>query len=90
MALGIIERISSTFFHFAWGYLCIMSAYFNKKQYLLLALPMGFVDFLVPFAQSFTLIGFEAVVFALSLISIIVAWFATKELRKNPENRSSP
>ncbi|MGD0330629.1 MAG: YhfC family glutamic-type intramembrane protease [Nitrososphaeria archaeon] len=90
MALGVVERISSTFFHFAWGYLCIMSAYVNKKRYLLLALPMGFVDFLVPFAQSFTLLGFEALVFALSLISVIVAWFTTRELRKNPENRSSP
>ena len=88
MALGVVERISSTFSHFGWGYLCIMSAYFNKKQYLLLALPMGFVDFLVPFAQSFTILGFETVVFALSLISVIVVWFATGVVRKNPENRS--
>jgi uncharacterized membrane protein YhfC len=83
VAAGTIERISSILIHFAWGYLCVMAAFFNKKRYLLLALPMGFVDFLFPFAPNLGLIGFEALVFVLSAASLAIAWYATREVRKN-------
>jgi hypothetical protein len=31
VAIGTVERISSILFHFAWGYLCVMAAVYNKK-----------------------------------------------------------
>jgi hypothetical protein len=83
VALGIVERISSILIHLAWGYLCFMAAYSHKKRLFLIALPMGFVDFLVPFAQSWGIVFFEGVVFALSVLSLIVAWYVTRDLRKN-------
>ena len=61
VAVGIWERISSIMIHFAWGYLCIMAAVYNKKRLFLIALPMGLVDFLVPFATAGNLILFEGV-----------------------------
>ena len=43
---------------------------------------MGLVDFLVPFAKN-NVILFEAAVFALAVLSVFVAWYATKDLRKD-------
>lgn len=88
VALGTVERISSILIHFSWGYLCFMAAYFNKKRLFLIALPMGFIDFLVPFAQSWGIPIFETIVFTLSVISVIIAWYATKQLRQTSENQS--
>lgn len=82
VALGILERVSSIIIHFAWGYLCVMSVVRHKKRLLLLALPMGFIDFLVPFAQNAPII-FEIVFFGLSLLSLFVAIRATKMATKN-------
>ena len=86
VALGVGERVSSIMIHVAWGYLCVMAAVYRKKWLFLIALPMGFVDFLVPFAQN-SLVAFEAVVFVLALISVAVAWFATRTVRKSVENQ---
>ncbi len=86
VALGTVERVSSIMIHFAWGYLCIMAAVYRKKWLFLIALPMGFVDFLVPFAQN-SLVVFEAVVFALAVVSVAVAWYATRQVRKNIKNQ---
>jgi len=77
VALGTLERVSSIMIHFSWGYLCLMAAVFHKKRLFLIALPMGFVDFLVPFASIMGIGVFEAVIFALSVISVFVAWYAT-------------
>jgi hypothetical protein len=82
VALGILERVSSIIIHFAWGYLCVMSVVSHKKRLLLLALPMGFIDFLVPFAQNEPVL-FEIVFFGLSLISLFVALKTTKMPTKN-------
>jgi hypothetical protein len=82
VAIGTIERISSIMFHFAWGYLCVMAAVYSKKRLFLIALPMGFVDFLVPFAAQGNIILFEGVVFALAVLSVFVAWYATKQVIK--------
>ena len=68
--------------HFSWGYLVLLSAYCHKKRYLLIALPMGLVDALVPFAKVLTLPGFEALVFAISLLALYVALASTKKLKK--------
>lgn len=78
VALGTLERVSSIMAHFAWGYLCFMAVILHKKRLFLVALPMGFVDFLVPYASVIGLVAFEAVVFALSVISLLVAWYAVK------------
>ena len=74
--------------HIAWGYLCVMAVY-RKKKLFLIALPMGFVDFLVPFASG-SLILFEVVVFALAVLSVFVAWYATKRVAQQIVNQSPP
>lgn len=87
VAIGTVERISSIMFHFAWGYLCVMAAVYRKKWLFLIALPMGFVDFLVPFAAPGNIILFEGVVFALASLSVFVAWYATKKVLISAENK---
>jgi hypothetical protein len=89
VAYGTVERISSILFHSAWGYLCVMAAYLHKKRLFLIALPMGFVDFLVPFAQNLGIPIFEAIVFALSVLSVLAAWYAVKHVNKNLENQTA-
>jgi hypothetical protein len=79
VGIGIFERISSMLIHVAWGYLCLMAVLYKKKLLFLIALPMGFIDFLVPFAQNNVLL-FEIVIFVLSVISVFVALFATKRV----------
>ena len=82
VALGVVERTSSIIIHLAWGYLCFMAAFYHRRRLFLIALPMGFIDFLVPFAQNAVVI-FEAAIFVLSTISILTAWYITKDLREN-------
>lgn len=89
IALGVVERVSSILLHFSWGYLCVVAAYFHKKRYFALALPMGFVDFLVPFVHSLGLIVFEALIFALSVAFAAVALGTTRKLRENLSKRKS-
>lgn len=81
VGLGILERISSTLIHVAWGYLCFMATLYHKRKLFLIALPMGLIDFLVPFAQI-DVILFEATVFGLASLSVFVAWYVTRDLRK--------
>jgi hypothetical protein len=87
VGLGTLERISSIMIHFAWGYLCVMAAVYRKKRLFLIALPMGFIDFLVPFAQD-NVVLFEIAIFGISILSLAVAWFATK-LIKNDNNQTA-
>lgn len=85
-ALGILERISSLLVHFSWGYLCILSAYLRKRNYLLLAFPMGLIDALVPFASQVPLWVFEASLFLISLGILTLTWKVTeKERRGHPK-----
>ncbi len=81
VGLGTLERFSSLLFHFSWGYLCVVAAVTRKKQYFYLALPMGLIDALVPFAGTIGLIKFELLIFALGVIAVAVAMLATKKLR---------
>ena len=83
VALGVVERTSSILIHLAWGYLCFMAAYYHRRRLFLIALPMGFIDFLVPFAQN-AIVIFEAMVFALAVISMLIAWYVTRTIRENP------
>jgi hypothetical protein len=89
IALGTLERISSIFVHFAWGYLCVMAVVLKKKKLFLIALPMGLVDFLVPFADAMGIIVFEAVVITLAVISVAVAWYATKRVTIDENNKQN-
>lgn len=86
VAVGVLERVSSIMFHVAWGYLCFMAAVYHKKRLFLIALPMGFIDFLVPFA-SLSVAVFEAAVFGLSVLSVAVAWYAVRRVRKSSEEK---
>jgi hypothetical protein len=81
VAVGTVERMSSLMIHVAWGYLCFMAVIYNKKRLFLVALPMGLVDFLVPFASESPIL-FEVTVLALAFISVFVAWFAVKWVKK--------
>ena len=67
IAWGVLERVTSMLFHFSWGYLCVLAACFHRRRYLMLALPMGLVDFFVPFVGSLTLPVFESFLFVLGL-----------------------
>jgi hypothetical protein len=87
VALGTVERVSSIMIHFAWGYLCFMAVILRKRRLFFIALPMGFVDFLVPFASSVGIVVFEAVVFALAVVSVFVAWYAVKHAARSTESR---
>jgi len=75
---GLLERVSSFMAHLSWGYLCVKSAIQRKKEYLFLALPMGLIDFLVPFLQILTLPLFEIVVFMVAAICVFVSVYATR------------
>jgi hypothetical protein len=78
----LVERVTSLLFHLSWGFLCLLAACVHDRRYFLLALPMGLVDFLVPFAGSLGALAFELLIFALGLFSLGLAWFATKGLRQ--------
>jgi len=69
---SLLERISSLMVHLSWGYLCVRAASTDKNRYLLVALPMGMVDFLVPFAQIMTVPIFEIVIFTLAALCILI------------------
>jgi hypothetical protein len=84
VGIGVWERISSLLVHVAWGYLCVMAVIYRKKVLFAIALPMGLIDFLVPFASANVLL-FEAVVFALAVVCVFVAWYAPKKLIKTVE-----
>jgi hypothetical protein len=87
VALGVVERTSSILIHVAWGYLCFMAALYHRKRLLFIALPMGFIDFFVPFAQNEVVI-FESGIFTISVISVLLAWYVTKDLRNRSENKN--
>ena len=86
--LGILERVSSIMIHFAWGYLVLVAAYLRKNKYLLMALPMGLVDFLVPYASYIPLWAFEGIVFAIALAALIVALKVRKNLMQGSNKKN--
>ena len=79
VALGTLERGSSVLAHFSWGILVVVAAASGRSRYLLAALPMGLIDFLVPFAPLMSLAQFEGIVFALSLLCLVVTYLLTRE-----------
>jgi len=75
---GVLERISSLMAHLSWGYLCLRSAVSHRKEYVLLALPMGMIDFTVPFAGTMPLSLFEILVFMLAAFCVLAAVYVTR------------
>ncbi len=80
--LGTLERVSSMLAHVAWGVLCVYSVVSGKKRYFAYALPMGLLDALVPFA-NLDLGLFEAGIFVLSVIFVLVAWKVGASVRSD-------
>lgn len=78
---GILERVSSIIMHYSWGLLCVVAAVYKKRRYLFIALPMGLVDFLVPFSSSMPLYIFESLVFLIAVISLAAARLSTRNLK---------
>jgi hypothetical protein len=82
VAWGTLERISSLLAHFSWGYLTVLAATLRKWRYFLIALPMGLLDALVPFANAMPLPVFESLIFAITLGFLLVSLAATWRIRK--------
>jgi hypothetical protein len=78
MSWGLLERVSSLMVHLSFGYLCVKSAATQKKAYLLLALPMGLIDFVVPFVRVMTVSIFEIVVFMLAAFCVLATVIAAR------------
>lgn len=76
IALATLERVSSLLAHLAWGYLCVLAAFFKRPKYFYIALPMGMVDFLVPFAPDVPTWVFEVVLFVISVGLLSIALLA--------------
>jgi hypothetical protein len=79
---AILERVSSLLLHISWGYLTLMAAYMHKRSYLLAAMPMGFIDFIVPFNALLTLPILEAIVFAIAVGCLIFTIWLTQDERR--------
>jgi len=84
IGFGILERISSILAHYSWGYLCVLAAVFKRNSYFAIALPMGFIDFFLPFVGVLGVPLFETIVFLFSLASLLIAISIGKNLPKLP------
>jgi hypothetical protein len=88
IAWGTLERISSLLAHFSWGYLTVLAATFRKWRYFVIALPMGLLDALVPFARAMSLSVFESLIFAITLgflfVSLAVTWRIREQIKWTP------
>jgi hypothetical protein len=88
---AILERVSSLLVHFSWGYLCVLAAVFKKRAFLLVALPMGLVDFFAPFEGSLGAGAFEGIVFAIALVCVTGSLTLTRgELLGESKDSPSP
>jgi len=83
VAYGILERVSSLLVHVSWGILVVLAACLHKRGFLLLALPMGMIDFFVPFANNENLALFELSLFAISLACLGVTLYVSKKRRQS-------
>ena len=82
IGFSLLERVTSLLFHFSWGYLCLLGAALHKRRYFLFALPMGLLDFFVPFAGYLGVPIFELLIYVLGLCNLGVTLFITKRLRE--------
>jgi uncharacterized membrane protein YhfC len=84
LAYGLLERVSSLILHFAWGLLCLVSAVTRKRLYFIMALPMGLVDFLVPFSKILTIPVFETGIFILAVLALQLSLYVSRGVRQVP------
>ena len=82
IGFSILERVTSLLFHFCWGYLCLLSASKHNRRYFLAALPMGLLDFFVPYANYLGIPIFELIIYVLGLSTLGVTLFITKKTRR--------
>jgi len=82
IGFSILERVTSLLFHFCWGYLCLLSALTHKRFYFLAALPMGLLDFFIPYANYLGIPIFELFIYTLGLVTLGVTLFITKGARR--------
>ena len=77
-----LERVSSLLVHSAWGILCVAAAVYKKKLYLAIALPLGLVDFFVPFSGLLGIGVFELIFFVVSGAALAMALRITAQARR--------
>ena len=82
IGFSILERVTSLLFHSCWGYLCLLSASKHRIRYFLVALPMGLLDFFVPYANYLSIPIFESFIYVLGLCALGVTLFITKKPRR--------
>ena len=82
IGFSLLERVTSSMFHFSWGYLCLLAAFLHKRRYVLIALPMGFLDFFVPFANYLGIPIFELFIYVLGLCNLGFTLFITRRLHQ--------
>ncbi len=80
---SVLERISSLMVHFAWGFLVVTSVSLGRKRYLACAIPMGFVDSVVPFAGKLGLPLTEAIFFLIGIAALALALLVRKRVSNN-------
>jgi uncharacterized membrane protein YhfC len=78
IGFAILERVSSLLAHFSWGYLVVLAVVFRRRLYLAVALPMGFLDFSVPFASYLGTAAYEFLIFGVSIVFLIIALTVTR------------
>lgn len=76
IGLGGLERTTSLLAHFSWGVLAVIAASRKKPIYFAMALPMGVIDALVPYATVIGLAAFELIIFVLGVVFLAVALWA--------------
>lgn len=70
---SVLERISSLLVHFAWGFLVVTAVTYRRKLYLAAAVPMGFVDAIVPYAGELGIPLTEAIFLIIGLAALAIA-----------------
>jgi hypothetical protein len=90
VGFGILERISSILVHCAWGYLAVVAVVYKRNSYLAVALPMGLVDFFVPFVNVFGVPLFEGIIFLFSLVCLLIAASIARDLSKSKTSVEPP
>ncbi len=80
---SVLERISSLLLHFSWGFLAVTAVTYRRRLYIAIAIPMGFVDAIVPFTKILGIPLAEAIFFIIGLVALMVALIVKKSVEKN-------
>lgn len=86
---SVLERISSLLVHFAWGFLVVSAVTYRRTRFLAYAIPMGFVDSIVPFAGKLGLPLTEAIFFITGLAALAIALSVRKRLAGQGQNNAA-